>query len=106
MRLSPVIESERRSQRARFGFTEEAPSVGRSGEVVWHVERGLLPSNLVSQRNGALGVFINNDDVAHFIRLPGAQEGRPVVVDLAEDIEVITLGRERLQDGDTLKVSR
>jgi len=104
LRLSPVIESERRSRRARFGFTGEAPSIGRSGEVVWRVERGLLPSGLVSRRDGVLGIFANNNGVASFVPIPGAQEGRPVVVRLPLDTQIITLGRERLQDGDVLSI--
>jgi RND family efflux transporter MFP subunit len=104
LRLSPVIESERRSRRARFGFTGEAPPVGRSGEVVWRVDRGLLPSGLVSRRNGGLGIFVNNNGVANFMPLPGAQEGRPVAVQLPLDTQIITLGRERLQDGDALSI--
>ncbi len=106
LRLSPVIESERRSQRARFAFTESAPAVGRSGEVVWHVEKGMLPSSLISRRNGQLGVFLHDQGKASFMPLPAAQEGRPVAVDLPAGAEVITLGRDRLQDGDSVNVSR
>ena len=106
LRLSPVIESERRSRHARFGFSGEAPAVGRSGDVVWHIESGQLPTGLVSRRNGVLGVFLNDNGKARFSPLPGAQEGRPVPVNLPPGTEIITVGRERLQDGDTLSVSR
>lgn len=106
LRLSPVIEAERRSQRARFAFTGSAPAVGRSGEVVWHVEKGMLPSSLISRRNGQLGVFLHDQGKASFMPLPAAQEGRPVAVDLPAGAEVITLGRDRLQDGDSVNVSR
>lgn len=106
LRLSPVIESERRTRRARFAFTGAAPAIGRSGEVVWSVDKGMLPSNLVSRRNGQLGVFIHEQDKAVFTPLPDAQEGRPVAVDLPAGTEVITLGRHRLQHGDSLNVRR
>ena len=106
LRLSPVIEKERRSRRARFSFTGGAPAVGRSGEVAWHVGKGLLPANLVSRRNGVLGVFLHNSGKAVFTPLPGAQEGRPVSVALSLDSEIIVLGRGRLQDGDAVTVSR
>lgn len=106
LRLSPAIEKERRSRRARFAFTGEAPTVGRSGELVWHVERGLLPSNLVSRRDGELGVFLHAEGKAVFRPLPGAQEGRPVAVDLPQDTEIIVRGRDRLQDGDAVTVNR
>jgi RND family efflux transporter MFP subunit len=106
LRLSPVIESERRTQRARLAFSGEAPAIGRSGEVVWHVDKGMLPSNLISRRNGQLGVFLHDQGKAVFTPLPGAQEGRPVAVELPADAEIITLGRNRLQDGDSVSVSR
>ena len=69
LRLSPVIESGRRTRRARFSFSEDAPAVGRSGEVVWHVERGLLPANLVSRRNDQLGVFLLEDGLTQLDHL-------------------------------------
>ena len=106
LRLSPVVEPQRRSQRARFAFSGEAPVVGRSGEVVWRVDNGMLPSNFVVRRNGQLGVFLNNDGKAVFSPLPNAQEGRPVVVEFPVGTELITLGRDRLQHGDSLSVSR
>jgi len=106
LRLSPVIEAERRSQRARFAFVGDSPKVGRSGELVWQVARGLLPANLVSRRDGRLGVFIAENDTAVFRPLPGAQEGRPVEVELPPATEVITMGHDRLQNGTPLSVSR
>jgi hypothetical protein len=99
LRLSPVINSQGRTRQARFAFLEDAPAVGRSGELVWRVGEGMLPSNLISRRNGVLGVFLLDSDKARFEPLPGAQEGRPVSVDLPASAVVITMGRERLQDG-------
>jgi len=106
LRLSPSIENQRRSRRARFAFTGTAPSVGRSGELVWKVEKGLLPSNLVVRRDDVMGVFLHDSGSAVFTPLPGAQEGRPVVVDLPLNSEIVIRGRDRLQDGDAVSVSR
>jgi hypothetical protein len=66
----------------------------------------MLPSNLISRRNGVLGVFVVDSDKASFEPLPGAQEGRPVLVNLPASTRVVTLGRERLQDGATLNVQQ
>ena len=44
--------------------------------------------------------------MARFLPLPNAQEGRPVPVNLPPGAEVITLGRERLQDGTEVRVTR
>lgn len=99
LRLSPVVGRERRSRLARFGFDESAPAVGRSGEVVWRVEDGLLPASLVVRRNGRLGVFVADGDTARFHVLPEAQEGRPVPVAFDPGTLLVTAGRDRLQDG-------
>ena len=50
LRLSPVINSQARTRQARFGFIADAPAVGRSGELLWLVGEGMLPSNLISRR--------------------------------------------------------
>lgn len=106
LRLSPVIDVQGRTRRARFEFTGSAPAVGRSGELVWTVGEGMLPSNLVSRRNGILGVFLLDSGKARFEPLPGAQEGRPASVDLSPTTRIVTLGRERLQDGAALNVQQ
>ena len=106
LRMSSVIDSQGRTRRARFAFIQDAPAVGRSGELVWKVGEGLLPSNLISRRAGELGVFLLSDGKAQFQSLPGAQEGRPALVRLPFDSNVITLGRERLQDGVDVTVQR
>ena len=106
LRLSPLIEVERRSRQARFEFTGEAPAIGRNGEVVWRVSSGLMPSNLVVRRDGVLGIFLAEAGKARFQPLPNAQEGRPVPVDIPEELtrtwQVIVTGRDRLQDGDPI----
>jgi len=107
LRLSPLVDSTTRSRKARFRLaTAEgtaAPAIGRSGEVAWQVSRGMLPANLLVQRGGKLGVFLAVDGEARFTPLPGAQEGRPVPVDLPPDFRIVVIGRERLQDGDRIQ---
>lgn len=107
LRMSPVVSSQGRTRQARFAIdSASAPAVGRSGELVWQVGKGMLPSNLISRRNGVLGVFVLNSGKASFVPLPGAQEGRPASVNLPATTRVVTLGRERLQDGATLNVQQ
>ncbi len=106
IRLSPLVEAPLRSRRARLAFSGSAPPVGRSGELVWRVEKGLLPVNLVVRREGQLGVFLARGGIAQFTPLPGAQEGRPVAIDLPLDSDIVVDGRERLQPGDAIAVSQ
>ena len=106
LRLSPIIDTSLRTRKARLAFIEEAPAVGRSGEVIWNVNNGLLPVDLVVRRGGILGVFLHVEGIATFTPLPGAQEGRPVPVDLPLDAEIVVQGRDRLQHGDRITPSR
>lgn len=104
LRLSPVINPERRTRRARLAFSDTAAPVGSSGELVWLVANALLPSSLIVQRDGQLGVFLYNAGTAQFMPLPTAQEGRPVVADLPGDSRVVVRGRDRLQDLDAISI--
>ncbi len=102
LRLSPVIDVERRIRRARFGFPENFPAVGSSGEVIWQVDSGMLPASLMVRRSGQLGIFTVDQNTARFVALANAQEGRPVTVTLPLDTTVVVQGRDRLQDGDAV----
>ncbi len=104
LRLSPVIQAGRRARPARFAFVGEPPPAGQNGELVWRVAGGQLPANLISRRQGGLGVFLVESGAARFLPLPGAQEGRPVPVELPAGALVIVQGQDRLQDGDPVQV--
>jgi RND family efflux transporter MFP subunit len=104
LRLSPVIQAGRRARPARFAFDGEPPPAGQNGELVWRVAGGQLPANLISRRQGELGVFLVESGAARFLPLPGAQEGRPVPVELPAGALVIVQGQDRLQDGDPVQV--
>ena len=81
-------------------------AVGASGEVVWQDAAGLVPVPLIVQRDGRLGLFVAEAGTARFVALPGAQEGRPARSELPPDTEVVVRGQARLQDGDSLSVTR
>lgn len=104
-RLSDVIETTTRKVRGRFRFTSEAANVGASGELVWSEASGLVPVSLIVQRGSEFGVFVAVDGIARFVAIPDAQEGRPAVLDLPADTQVVWRGHVRLQDGDRLQIS-
>jgi RND family efflux transporter MFP subunit len=103
-RLSDVIETSTRKLRGRFVFQGGAAPVGASGEIVWNELSGLVPVTLIVQRGAAFGIFVANDSVAHFVAIPGAQEGRPAVLELPPDTLVVSRGHAQLQDGDRLQI--
>ena len=104
-RLSNVIETNTRILRARFKFASEPAPIGLTGELVWNDASGLMPVAQIIQRGTSLGVFVVNSNKAHFVPLPGAQEGRPVLIDLSPDTLIVVRGQARLQDGDSVSIS-
>ena len=105
-RLSSVIETDTRILRARLKFPGDPAPIGLTGELVWSEATGLLPVAQIVQRGTTLGVFIASSSTATFVRIPGAQEGRPAPVDLPADTLIVVRGQARLQDGDGLSISR
>ena len=104
-RLSNVIETNTRILRARFTFANESAPIGLTGELVWNDASDLMPVAQIIQRGTSLGVFVVNSNKAHFVPLPGAQEGRPVLIDLSPDTLIVVRGQARLQDGDSVSIS-
>lgn len=99
LRISPAIDRATRTQEARLQFVAEPAAPGTEGRIRWRGDSNLLPADLLSRREGRLGVFIAVGDTARFVILDQAQEGRPVAVDIAPDARVILEGRFGLQDG-------
>jgi len=103
-RRGAVIDPVTRTREARLAFTGDAAPVGASGRLVWHGRSPGIPASLLVRRGERLGIFIAREDRAVFHPLPGAQEGRPAMVDLPPDTAVVTDGRQGLRDGDPLAV--
>lgn len=105
-RLSSVIETDTRILRARLKFAGDPAPIGLTGELVWNEATGLVPVAQIVQRGTVLGVFVANSDTVRFVPIPGAQEGRPALVDLSPDTLIVVRGQARLQDGDAVSISR
>ena len=105
-RLSSVIETDTRRLRGRFTFLAAAAPVGATGEIVWNEVSGLVPVTLIVQRGMEFGVFVARNNMAEFIVIPSAQEGRPAALDLPPETLVVSRGHTRLQHGDALQISR
>lgn len=103
--ITPALDTRARTREARLRFTSTPPLPGATGKLVWSSALASLPADLISQRDGKLGVFIREGDKARFITLPQAQTGRPVTTKLSPETEVITDGRYRLRDGDEIKLA-
>ncbi len=98
-RLSPAIERESRTVEARLVFTGRQAAIGTVGRIVWNDPRPFLPAELLVRREGRLGVFVIEGQLARFIPLPEAQEGRPAAADLAPSTLIVTDGQRGLRHG-------
>ncbi|MGB5775167.1 MAG: efflux RND transporter periplasmic adaptor subunit, partial [Sedimenticolaceae bacterium] len=96
----PRVDPVARTREARLVFTGEAAVAGTPGRIVWYGARSMLPSDYLVRRDGRLGVFVLDTDRARFIDIPGAEDGRPAVLQLAPETLLISEGRQRLVDND------
>ena len=101
----PVIDARKRTQEVRLTFSDAKALVGTSGELVWKNKQAHVPAEMLVQRNGQLGIFIvNGNNLAKFMVIDDAAEGRPAQVDFSLNTRIVTKGRFRLQDGDSVSV--
>ena len=105
VQVSPVVDPVTRMQAVRLAFRDEPVRIGTLGDVRWRTVSGRIPADFVLQRNGRLGVFVADGTRARFVELPGASEGRPAEHDLPENTPIIVDGRQRVRDGDLLRIS-
>jgi RND family efflux transporter MFP subunit len=103
LRVSPAMNPASRNHEARFSFPQAAPAPGSNGVLRWHDPRAFVPADYLIKRAGQLGVFVVSGQRAHFVPLPGAQEGRPAsAASLPAGTVLVTDGRFALQDGMTV----
>ena len=105
-RISPVVDPASQLQTVRLTFAGDEAPVGSGGSVLWSGDTGLLPARLVERRDGQLGVFTAQGNVARFVPLPDASEGRSARHALPPSTLIIVEGRTRLNDGDAISVTR
>lgn len=100
LRVSPALNPAARTRETRLAFVGTPPAPGSFGVLRWRDPRVWLPAEYLVRRGAALGVFVVRGDVARFVPLPGAQEGRPVLATtLPRDARLVGEGRFGLQDG-------
>lgn len=103
LRVSPAVNLAARTREARFTFAQSPAPPGTNGVLRWQDPRAFVPADYLVSRNGQLGIFVLDGNSARFIRLDGAQEGRPAPVDtLPGATRIVTDGRFALHDGMTV----
>jgi RND family efflux transporter MFP subunit len=103
-RISQSADSKTRLYAMRLPLNPAiAVGPGASGSLQWKDARAHIPANLLVRRDGQLGVFITRNQKAEFHRLPLAQEGQPAASDLPLDSQIVTLGQQSLQHGQSIQ---
>ncbi|MEM7763755.1 MAG: efflux RND transporter periplasmic adaptor subunit [Pseudomonadota bacterium] len=102
-RVAAAMDNQTRQQEVRLLFTADSAIAGQPGRLRWQSPAEFVPVPYVQRRNGQLGVFVASGEIARFIVLPDAEEGRPARWTDDKDQLIIDRGRERLQDGDLIR---
>ncbi|MCB1867433.1 MAG: efflux RND transporter periplasmic adaptor subunit [Gammaproteobacteria bacterium] len=104
-RLLPVVDRRGRNREARLDFSDSTALPGSSGRLEWHASDFHLPADILVQREGELGVMLEQNGIVRFHPLPHALEGLPAVVELPVESRVILYGRQKVVDGDAVQVT-
>ncbi|MCG8536990.1 MAG: efflux RND transporter periplasmic adaptor subunit [Pseudomonadales bacterium] len=102
MRLGGVVNTQTRNQEIRLRFEDQQPAPGAAGKLIWQDARFFVPAQYVVTRQGELGVFLARNGKAQFHALQGATPGRPALITLSGDEQIITSNLGQLVDGQTL----
>ena len=102
--LLPVVDERTRTREARLVFKQAAAPIGAAGRLVWQGRIDELPADYLVRRDERLGIFLAEGGTARFHTLQNAREGQPVRVDVDPEKLLVTDGRQRLQDGDTIEI--
>lgn len=106
LRSLPALVDERsRTREARLQFTDRTAPVGAAGRLIWQTAQQQLPADYLVRRDKHLGVFVVDSGIARFVAVPGAREGQPATVQLEASTQIVTEGRQRLNDGDRITMS-
>lgn len=105
-RIVPLIDERERSQEARLSFEGEQALIGSSGRLVWKEPLAYIPADLLVRRGVQIGIFLLEDDMAHFVPFADAQEGRPALNQLPADSIIIMDGRFVVKEGQPVTVKQ
>lgn len=93
-----AINAETRNREVRLTFNDSHALPGASGKLLWRDERAHIPGELLVRRNGELGVFTVEGNIAKFNSMPSAQAGRASATSLGSDARVVIEGHFSLKE--------
>lgn len=103
--ILPNMDSRLRSFEVRLSFKDKLAPPGAAGRLQWRTGTPYISSEYLVRRGADLGIFVFKEGIARFYTVAGAQKGRPARLTLPGNTQVILDGRQRLSDGDTVRVA-
>lgn len=103
LNVGGVVDSTTRNRDIRFLFAADKPLPGTAGKLLWHDPRPFIPARFIVNRNGQLGVFVDQQGLARFVPLLQAAPGRPAPTALPLTTLLVTEGMSALHDGTSIK---
>ena len=103
--VMPAINTETRNREVRLVFKSEPALPGAAGKLFWRDTRAHIPGEFLVNRDGKLGVFSIEDNVAHFISIPAAQAGRASPTTLPVNTPLVIEGHFSLKEADNVSVT-
>ncbi|MCG8378498.1 MAG: efflux RND transporter periplasmic adaptor subunit [Proteobacteria bacterium] len=100
----PAINTETRNREVRLLFINGPALPGAAGKLIWRDKRAHIPGEFLVRRDGKLGVFSINNNVAHFIPIPSAQAGRASPTTLPIDTPIVIEGQFSLKENDPVNI--
>lgn len=101
----PAINTETRNREVRLLFENSPALPGAAGKLLWRDKRAHIPGEFIVRRNGELGVFSIENNMAHFISIPSAQAGRASPTTLPVDTLLVIEGQFSLKENDNVSVT-
>lgn len=101
--ILPLIDTNTRNQEIRLLFNTKPAIAGAAGKLFWKDPRPHVPADLLVERGGELGIFIETGGIARFHAIAGARPGRNTAVDLPVDTRIISEGHYALADNTAVR---
>ncbi len=101
----PAINSETRNREVRLLFINGQALPGAAGKLIWRDNGAHIPGEYLVRREGELGVFTIENDIARFIPIPSAETGRASPTSLSIETSIVTEGHFSLKAGDAVTIA-
>jgi RND family efflux transporter MFP subunit len=95
----PTVQTVSGTQEVRLDFKAAQSDSGTSGRLIWRDSMPHVPAAYLLQHEGHMGVFMVVNGKAQFQALRGAQSGRPAIVSLPPETQLVVTGQFNLTDG-------